>query len=190
MDDMEKRLRAVTVGPVSPLAGAIVIERYNPAWPLWFEAEASSVCSVLGEKVLLLEHVGSTSVPGLVAKPSIDIVLVVRDSKDEAAYVTPLEQHGYILRIREPDWHEHRMLKGPRRDIKLHVFSAGCSEVGRMLAFRDWLRSNPEDRKRYEEVKIALAKKDWKFMQSYADAKTEIVESILARAAAQSNSQP
>ncbi len=136
----------------------------------------------MSNRALRIEHAGSTSVPGLAAKPIIDIVLVVADSADEDAYARALESAGYVLRIREPDWFEHRMFKGPGADINLHVFSQGCAEVDRMLAFRDWLRVNEEDRELYARAKLALAKQDWKEVQEYADAKSAIVQEILARA--------
>jgi GrpB-like predicted nucleotidyltransferase (UPF0157 family) len=107
--------------------------------------------SVLGSKALQIEHVGSTSVPGLCAKPIIDILLVVKNSADEPSYVPTLEAADYILRIREPEWFEHRMFKGPDTDINLHVFSEGTSEINRMLQFRDWLRSNDADRDKYHK---------------------------------------
>ena len=129
-----------------------------------------------------MEHVGSTSVPGLAAKPIIDIVLAVADSTDEAAYVGRLERHGFTLRIREPDWFEHRMLKGTDIKANLHVFSEGCQEVKRMLAFRDWLKTHTDDRELYEKRKHHLARQTWKYTQHYADAKTEVVEEILSRA--------
>ncbi|MBV8170831.1 MAG: GrpB family protein [Candidatus Eremiobacteraeota bacterium] len=183
-DNSEERLRAVTVGRLAPHDAPIVLDMYDEAWPSWFHEESGELRSILGDKVVMLEHVGSTSVPGLSAKPVIDMLLVVGDSADEQAYVAPLEAHGYVLRIREPDWHEHRLLKGPRRNINLHVFSRGCTEVRRMLLFRDWLRRNPDERERYESAKRALAQRHWKYVQNYADAKSEIVEAILARASA------
>jgi GrpB protein len=100
---------------------------------------------VLGPRAMQLEHSGSTSVPGLAAKPIIDMLLVVSDSADENAYVPALQSNGYVLRIREAEWHEHRMFKGPEADINLHVFSCGCPEIDRILLFRDWLRCNPAD---------------------------------------------
>ncbi len=129
-----------------------------------------------------IEHAGSTSVPGLVAKPVIDIVLVVSDSADESAYLPALESAGYSLRIREPNWYEHRMFKGPDTDVNLHVFSLGCPEVERMLLFRDWLRGSPADRDLYARTKLKLAEQEWEHVQDYADAKTAVVEEILARA--------
>src|SRR6266545_1198006 len=133
-------------------------------------------------RALEIEHAGSTSVPGLAAKPVIDIVLVVRDSADEAAYVPQLEAAGYVLRIREPDWFEHRLLKGPDTNVNIHVFSPGCAEVERMLLFRDWLRRNEADHDLYERAKRELAQKQWNYVQDYADAKSAVVEEILARA--------
>jgi GrpB-like predicted nucleotidyltransferase (UPF0157 family) len=106
---------------------------------------------------------------------------VVADSADEHAYVPALEAAAYVLRIRESDWYEHRMLKGPDTDINLHVFSSGCPEIDRMLHFRDWLRNNASDLRLYERTKRELARLDWKYTQNYADAKTTVVEEILAR---------
>jgi GrpB-like predicted nucleotidyltransferase (UPF0157 family) len=143
---------------------------------------AAGIRRALGDKALLIEHVGSTSVPGLSAKPVIDIILAVADSADEASYVPPLEGEGFILRIREPDWFKHRLFKAPHPDCNLHVFCAGCEEIRRMLAFRDWLRMQEAERRRYERSKRALAARTWKHVQDYADAKSGIVQEILARA--------
>jgi GrpB-like predicted nucleotidyltransferase (UPF0157 family) len=139
---------------------------------------------VLGVRALRIEHTGSTSVPGLVAKPIIDILLVVAESANEDAYVPALEAAGYLLRIREPNWYEHRMFKGPDTEINLHVFSSGCPEIDRILTFRDWLRNNATDRDLYARTKLALAQKEWKHVQDYADAKTAVIEEIIARARA------
>ena len=179
----EEQFQAIHIMPPTPLNGPVVITAYDPAWPALYAREAARIRAALGERALLLEHAGSTSVPGLAAKPRIDIVLVVPNSADEAAYVPPLEAAGYVLHIREPDWYEHRLFKGPDTDINLHVFSPGCSEVEHMLCFRDWLRSHPEERDLYERTKRELARREWKYTQDYADAKTEVVRAILARAA-------
>lgn len=155
---------------------------YDPAWPGLFEREAARVRAALGARVLGLEHVGSTSVPGLAAKPVVDVVLAVASSADEAAYAPALEAAGYVLRIREPEWHEHRMFKGPDTNVNLHVFTVGSPEIRRMVVFRDWLRAHPEDRERYEAVKRALAGRSWTYLQGYADAKNDVVDEIIARA--------
>jgi GrpB-like predicted nucleotidyltransferase (UPF0157 family) len=178
----EEEIRAARIGEVTPFAERVVLAEYDPAWPALFRREEERIRSVLGDAVILLEHVGSTAVPGLVAKPRIDILLVVPDSSDEAGYVPQLEAAGYTLRIREPDWHQHRVLKGPDTDVNLHVFSPGSPEIERMLAFRDWLRGNEEDRLLYEGTKRELATREWKYVQNYADAKTEVVEAIIERA--------
>lgn len=180
----EEQLRAVTLGELVPLVGPIQIVDYNPDWPQLFEREAERIQATLCDQVLLLEHVGSTSVPGLAAKPIIDLLLVVEDSADEPSYVPALETTGYVLRVREPDWYEHRLFKGSDTDINLHVFSQDCSEINRMLLFRNWLRSNASDRQLYERAKRELACLDWKYTQNYADAKTTVIEEILKRAAA------
>jgi GrpB-like predicted nucleotidyltransferase (UPF0157 family) len=147
-----------------------------------YEREERRIRAALGNRAVLIEHAGSTSVPGLAAKPKIDIVLAVPDTADEAAYVPALEGAGYVLRIREPEWYEHRLFKGPDTDINLHVFSVGCEEIERMLRFRDHLRTNEADRQLYERTKRDLAQRDWQYSQHYADAKTAVVQEILARA--------
>lgn len=154
---------------------------YDAGWPALFEREADRIRAALGNRVLQLEHAGSTSVPGLAAKPILDIVLAVADSADEPAYVPALELAGYWLKIREPNWFEHRMLKGPDTDVNLHVFSSGCAEIDRMLAFRDWLRDNAADRELYLRAKLTLAQREWENVQAYADAKTAVIGEILAR---------
>jgi GrpB-like predicted nucleotidyltransferase (UPF0157 family) len=179
----EEQIRRITVGPApKQLSGKIVLADYDAKWPALFARENERIKSALGAKALSVEHVGSTSVPGLPAKPIIDILLVVESSADEKAYLPMLEAAGYLLRIREPDWHEHRMFKGPDTNINLHVFSQGDSEIERMLLFRDWLRENPADRDLYLKTKRELAQRDWKYVQNYADAKSREVESIIARA--------
>jgi GrpB-like predicted nucleotidyltransferase (UPF0157 family) len=178
----EEQIRAHTIDQLLPLSSKIQIVEYDPRWPDLFRREGDRIRATLGDCARLIEHVGSTSVPGLPAKPVIDIVLVVVNSADEAAYVPPLEAAGYVLRIREADWFEHRMFNGPDTDVNLHVFSAGCREIDRMLRFRDWLRQHTADRDLYARTKRALAKEDWKYVQNYADAKTAVVEEILGRA--------
>jgi GrpB-like predicted nucleotidyltransferase (UPF0157 family) len=182
----DEELQQALIGPVIPHNGPITLADYDPAWPALYSREASRIRAALGHLAVLIEHAGSTSVPGLAAKPIIDIVLAVPDSADEAAYVPAMEAAGYVLRLREPGWFEHRLFKGPDTDINLHVFTAGATEIDRMLLFRDWLRVNDADRAAYLEVKRQLAKRTWRHVQHYADAKSAIVEEILARAASAS----
>jgi GrpB-like predicted nucleotidyltransferase (UPF0157 family) len=175
-------LDRITIGGARPLAGPIEIREYDPEWPRLYAREETRIRSLLGDRVVRIEHAGSTSVPGLPAKAIIDIVLEVSDSSDESTYAPDLEAAGYELRIREPEWFEHRVFKGPDTDVNLHVFTAGCDEVDRMLCFRDWLRTNEADRNLYLNAKRDLAARDWKYMQQYADAKSAVVQEIMVRA--------
>jgi GrpB-like predicted nucleotidyltransferase (UPF0157 family) len=164
--------------------GPIHLADYDPEWPARYEREAARIRLLLGNRVRLLEHVGSTSIPGIAAKPIIDVDLAVPDSADEGAYVPDLEADGYLLRGREPAWFEHRFLQRPDRSVNLHVFTAGSPEIDRMLAFRDRLRTNDDERRLYEATKRELAARHWIYVQDYADAKGEVVEGIIARALA------
>jgi GrpB-like predicted nucleotidyltransferase (UPF0157 family) len=164
------------------LSCCILLVEYDPRWPEHFEREADRIREVLGSRALAIEHTGSTSVPGLIAKPIIDVTLAVANSADENAYLPAMEAVGYVLRIREPNWHQHRMFKRLHIPLNLHVFSSGCPEIDRMMRFRDWLRSNAADRELYARTKLALARQEWENVQAYADAKTEVVTAILARA--------
>jgi GrpB-like predicted nucleotidyltransferase (UPF0157 family) len=180
----EEEIQAYSVDVVAPLTGPIAFVEYDPGWPARFRHEEARIRAALGDRVLALEHTGSTSVPGLAAKPVIDMTMIVADVLDEPAWVPDLEAAGYrlVIREQEPDWYDHRVLKGPDTNVNLHVFSAGCPELGRMVGFRDWLRTHDDDRQLYEDTKRDLIKRDWKFVQHYADAKGEVVEAIASRA--------
>jgi len=180
----KEQIEAMTVGEIAPLTAPIVLVDYDPAWPALYAREEARIRGALGDRVLRIEHTGSTSVPGLAAKPIIDITMLVADVTDEPAYVPDLEAAGYVLRIREdePDWYDHRVFKGPDTNVNLHVFSDGCVELERMVGFRDWLRTHDEDRDLYERTKRELIAQDWQYVQNYADAKTGVVEGIMARA--------
>jgi GrpB-like predicted nucleotidyltransferase (UPF0157 family) len=164
------------------LDGPIAFSDYDPAWPARFEAEAERIRGALGARAALVEHVGSTSVSGMAAKPIVDIVLGVADPAAEPQYVPALSAIGYRLHIREPEWHEHRLLKPPDDGVNLHVFAAGSSEIDRMVRFRDRLRASPEDFARSHAATRELGARTWRYTQDYADAKTGVVEEILARA--------
>lgn len=179
----EERLARVSVGDPEALSRPIELRDYDSRWHERFARQAADVRRALGGRAVRVEHVGSTAVPGLPAKPIIDMVLEVADSSDEPAYVPALESAGYILRIREPEWFEHRLLRRPEPAVNLHVFSAGCLETGRMVRFRDHLRDNAADRELYAQAKRVLAARRWRYMQQYADAKSDVVEAIIARAA-------
>jgi GrpB-like predicted nucleotidyltransferase (UPF0157 family) len=178
----DAQIEAVSVRGSPPQYQEIVIADYDAEWPRWFETAASRIREALGGRVLRLDHVGSTSVQGLPAKPLIDINMAVADTTDEDAYVPPLEAIGYELRVREPDWYEHRMLRGFDPPVNLHVFNPGCGELDRSVLFRDWLRAHDDDRDLYARSKRELAEKRWKYVQNYADAKSEVIGQIMARA--------
>src|SRR5690242_1152937 len=178
----EEELRRITIGEPQRLDGPVALAAYDPAWPELYVREAARIRDALGPQARRIEHVGSTSVPGLVAKPRIDVVLAVEDSADEPAYAPALEAAGYTLRIREPEWHEHRMFEDA--GVNLHVFTVGSPELTRMTRFRDRLRADRADRERYAAAKRALADRRWRYLQDYADAKSEVVGEITERAMA------
>ncbi|NYH52179.1 MULTISPECIES: GrpB family protein [Nocardiopsis] len=162
--------------------GRVRLVEYDTKWPYLFERESRRVAAALGDRILLFEHVGSTAVPGLAAKPCVDLLLVVADSSDEPAYMPDLEAVGYSLVIREPDWYQHRVFKGTEVNLNLHVFSEGCEEAERMRRFRDLLIDDADARERYAAVKRELAERTWDRIQDYADAKSDIVVRLLAEA--------
>lgn len=173
--------RSIPVNTPTPVDGQVILLPWDPKWAAMYESEAATIREALGEKALLVEHMGSTAVPGLIAKPCIDILLAVADSADEDAYVPELDAAGFVLRLRHPDWNEHRVLKSERINVNLHVWSAGHSEITRHITFRDWLRTHPEDRDAYAAAKQRVAQGNFELMNEYADAKNEIVSQIQAR---------
>ena len=152
----------------------IVIAPYDPAWPGRFGAERERIAAALGERALRIEHIGSTSVPGLAAKPIVDILVEVARLGDADG----LEHAGYVLRVHEDG---HRMFRTPERDVHVHVWPSGHADIAAQLAFRDRLRASPEDRAAYESLKRELASRDWSDMNHYADAKGPLIREILAR---------
>ncbi len=154
----------------------------DPHWPIRYENERAKIVAALGDRCLAVDHIGSTSVPGLPAKPIIDICVTVMDSSDEPSYVPDLVAAGFELRVREPDFHQHRMFRTAPHDVHVHVFTAGSPEIQRCLVFRDWLRGHDDDRALYAATKRELAQREWPTMDRYAEAKTEVVEAILHRA--------
>jgi GrpB-like predicted nucleotidyltransferase (UPF0157 family) len=156
----------------------VVIEDYDPAWAGRYEAVAAALRDALGDLVLGLEHVGSTSVPGLAAKAVIDVDLVLAGTEDESHYVPALEKLGYVLVLREPWWHGHRMLVDADEDVHLHVWPLGSPEVIRHRLLRDWLRTHPEDRELYASTKRRLAREAG---DDYGMAKSDVIDAIFER---------
>jgi len=172
-------LDRVLIGGREPAEIAVV--DYDERWLVRFREVAERVRRALGEDALAVEHIGSTSVPGLAAKPIVDVLLTVADVGDEAAYVPALESAGFLLRVREP---AHRMVRTPARDVHVHVYEPDRPEVRDYLDLRDWLRVDAEDRELYAATKRMLARQPWDDMNDYADAKTDVISDILARARA------
>jgi GrpB-like predicted nucleotidyltransferase (UPF0157 family) len=156
----------------------IEIVDYRPAWPERFEVERARLAAALRSTARAIEHVGSTAVPGLAAKPIVDIMVALDDPEDEALYLPELEQLGYELRVREPG---HRMFRTPERDVHVHIWAAGSDDERRHLVFRDRLRSNAEDRAEYEHTKRDFAGR-YRDANYYAKAKSPLIEQIVERA--------
>jgi GrpB-like predicted nucleotidyltransferase (UPF0157 family) len=156
----------------------IVLVDFQPEWPVRFERERARILDALGDVARVIEHIGSTAVPGLAAKPIVDILVTVADPDDESAFTPALERAGYVLRVREPG---HCMFRTPDRAVQVHVWGQSDPEAGRYLTFRDRLRASEDDRKAYERLKRELAVRDWEDVNHYAQAKGSLIEAILAR---------
>ena len=157
----------------------IVIEDYDPGWADRYDAVAAALHRALGDLVLGLEHVGSTSVPGLAAKPIVDVDLTVADTEDESRYLPALEKLGYFLVLREPWWHGHRMFVDVEEEVHLHVWPQGAAEAVRHRLLRDWLRTHPDDRELYASTKRRLAHEA--AGGDYTMAKSDVIDAIFER---------
>jgi GrpB-like predicted nucleotidyltransferase (UPF0157 family) len=156
----------------------IALLDYDPSWPGRFETEWAKITTALGAEVMNIAHVGSTAVPGLAAKPIIDVLVTVADVEDEPRYLPALQRAGYLLRVREPG---HRMVRTPELDVHVHVWSEQDPAATAHLAFRNRLRSNTADRDLYAATKRRLAQQDWPTMNHYAQAKSDVIMQILGR---------
>ena len=177
--------QASNFGPDTALLAVATDDRefalWTPTGSEISESERDRIERALGERARRVDHIGSTSVPGLAARPIVDVQLQLDDPDDEFAYVPALQRAGYQLRVREPG---HRMLRTPARDVQVHVCGVGSPWAYRHLAFRDWLRMNAADRQAYAELKRELAGRDWPSMRAYADARGPFVDEVLTRAEA------
>jgi len=170
---------------VPPQPVDVTVAEHDPTWSAAYAVLAGRVREVLGGEVLALDHVGSTSVPGLAAKPIVDLDLTVADSTDESRYVPQLESAGFTLVLRERRWHQHRMLTHDAPRANLHVWSPDCPETVRHLLLRDWLREHPEDRDAYAAAKRTavdrLRAAGGGQMKDYNDLKAPVIREILDR---------
>jgi len=167
------------VGPAEQVRQIEIVDP-DAAWPEIFEVLRSRIVGALGDRVLAIEHIGSTSVPGLAAKPIIDIDLTVADTDDEGAFVPALEALGFVLRVREPWWLGHRCLVSAEPAANLHVWPPDSPEAARHRIFRDWLRADEADRQRYAAVKREVAADG--LMSEYNARKQGVIREIYARA--------
>lgn len=168
---------AVLIGGIEPRE--IVLVEYDPSWPGRFADERAKITTALGAEALTIEHVGSTAVRALVAKPIIDVLVTVPDVEDELRYLPALQRAGYFLRVRELG---HRMVRTPQLDVHVHVWTEGNPAAEGTLAFRNRLRSSTADRDLYAATKLTLARQDWPTMNHYAEAKTDVILQILSHA--------
>ena len=175
--ELDRYLDSVLIGGREPFTP--VIADYDSAWPSRFAELKGRIRSALGDAALGVEHIGSTSVPRLAAKPIIDVLVVVADLDDEPSYVPALEGAGFVLRVREAG---HRMFRTPDRDVHIHVYSSGDQAIRDYLDLRDWLRVDESDRTRYADVKRNLAQRPWSDMNHYAEAKSDVIQQVLGRA--------
>jgi GrpB-like predicted nucleotidyltransferase (UPF0157 family) len=157
----------------------ITLHDYDERWPALFLDHRTRIVDALGTLSVDVEHIGSTSVPGLAAKPIIDIVVAVDDITAEEDYLQPLLAAGYVLRVREPG---HRLVRTPERDVHVHLFERTNPAVAEYLLLRDHLRTDAEDLALYESTKRELIRQEWSDMNDYADAKTDVIRAIKARA--------
>lgn len=179
---------------VQPATAAIELAEYDPRWPAQAQAIIERLTAILQHRALRIEHVGSTAVPGLVAKPVIDLDLTVADPADERHWLPALERAGFVLTVREPWWHEHRMLRGGRRadddwastdewpPINLHVFGPDSPELVKHIVFRNWLRADATDREAYAAAKHSAAEGPSQRVMDYNARKQAIIRDIYQRA--------
>ncbi|MEU2351250.1 GrpB family protein [Modestobacter sp. NPDC049651] len=177
--DRDAYLQSVLIGGREPVT--IVVRDHDPEWPARFQAARDRIHDALGTRAVTIEHIGSTAVPGLAAKPIVDILVTVPDVDDESAYAPALEAAGFPQRVREPG---HRMFRTPEHDVHIHVYEPDAQAVTDYLDLRDWLRQSAEDRARYAATKRELATRQWADMNDYADAKSDVIAATLGRARA------
>jgi GrpB-like predicted nucleotidyltransferase (UPF0157 family) len=161
---------------------AIRIFEYDASWRAKFQHHAHRISGALGDLPHRIEHIGSTAVENLAAKPIVDMLLIIPDPSDEGSYMPALRALGYQIRVREPDFHEHRMVRTPELDVHVHIFPDGSAEIDRYILFRDYIRSHEQSRREYEALKRKLSAEDWTDMNAYAAAKSDFIEGIINKA--------
>ena len=177
------RPRRPDVTTVELVGGAEALELglhdHDGRWAQTYLEHRGRIREALAAVDVQVEHIGSTSVPGLAAKPIVDVVVAVEDITAEEDHLDALLAAGYELRVREPG---HRLVRTPARDVHVHLYGRGDPAVDDYLLLRDHLRADADDRALYEGTKRALIAERWDDTNDYADAKTDVIEAIKARA--------
>jgi GrpB-like predicted nucleotidyltransferase (UPF0157 family) len=174
---LDRWLDHAVIGERRP--GPVKLVEYDADWPARFERLRGPLADRLGPTARRIEHVGSTAIPGMAAKPIVDVLVTVEDVEDEARYLPAIVELGYELRVRETG---HRMFRPPSRDAHVHVCNEGSREHHDYLLLRDWLRRSEKDRDDYGRLKRKLATEDWPDVNYYARAKGLLISEILNRA--------
>ena len=174
------------------MSQSIVIADYDPQWSQLYEIEAQRISNALGDLLIAIEHVGSTSVPGLAAKPRIDFMPGVASEEDLDRTIAPMTALGFQYISKYEDEMPYRRLFA--RDatpdliaVNIHTVAVGSEFWERHLLFRDYLRANPDIADQYARLKRVLAPK-FTVTNDYADAKTEFIRSVEERARAERTS--
>jgi GrpB-like predicted nucleotidyltransferase (UPF0157 family) len=169
----------------SVMAGPVIIVEYDPAWPILYEEEKRRILEAIGHKVLAIEHIGSTAVPGLGAKPIIDIMAGVHQLADADECLAPLQKIGYLDVTPEPDnseWY-YCLGKSPHSTgYHLHLAKFMSDHWRRHLLFRDFLRAHPKVAQRYYELKKKLSAQYGSDREGYTAAKTSFIGSVIDQA--------
>jgi GrpB-like predicted nucleotidyltransferase (UPF0157 family) len=164
------------------LSEPVYVLAYDPEWPNKFEAERVRLEAALAALHARIEHMGSTAVPGLDAKPIIDIMIIVESVTDAIRAITPLVQLDYECRGELEIPGRIYFRRGTPRSHQIHLYVDGNPEIERHLLFRDYLRTHPEAARQYANLKHALALRHRDDRLAYTDAKTEFILEIEARA--------
>ncbi|WP_332898692.1 GrpB family protein [Haladaptatus sp. CMSO5] len=160
----------------------IILDDYDTNWPAQFEAEATNINDAIGERIERIEHIGSTSIPGMPAKPIIDMLVGVTSLKDADACITPLEALGYeyVPKFEDvmPNRRYFRKSEGKTRTHHLHMVETGSEFWTRHLAFRDYLREHPDVAAEYADLKRELAREHRHDIGAYTDGKDEFIRRV------------
>ena len=161
----------------------IAVVPYDPEWPALFRQLGAALRGVLGDTALRIDHIGSTSIPGLAAKPIIDIQISVAGFDPLEAFRVPIESLGFIFRASNPDLTKRYFRETPgERRTHIHVRRAGSWPEQFALLFRDYMRTHDEDAKRYAEIKYHLAQQYGEDRHGYTDAKGPFIWEIMIKA--------